>query len=89
MWMKVRGPNYQVRFLRQKEQAQYKWKANEKWIVAVYNVQESEITENETEELEENEEVQIKFKAPKTEIEVRTLFEHLLLTAIVPQLHIW
>ena len=82
--MKVRGPNYQVRFLRQKEQTQYKWKANEKWIVAVYNVQESEITENETEELEEDEEVQIKFKAPKTEIEVRTLFEHLLFTAIVP-----
>jgi len=69
--MKVRGSNYKVRFLRQKEQTQYKWKANEKWIVAVYNVQESEITENGTdhEELEEDEEV---FKAPKTEIEVHT-----------------
>ena len=68
--MKVRGPNYQVRFLRQKKQTQYKWKANEKWIVAVYNVQQFEIPDKEFERWPMDEQVQVPLEVPKMEIEV-------------------
>ena len=68
--MKVRGPNYRVKFLRQKKQTQYQWKENEKWILAVYNVQEFEIPDREIHKWRPNEEVSLPLKMPKTEIEV-------------------
>ena len=61
--MKARGSNYRVKFVRQKEQTQYRWRANEKWILAVYHVQEFK-------NLPPDEEVTLPLKKPKTEIEV-------------------
>ena len=68
--MKVRGPNYRVQFVRQKEQTQYRWKENGKWILAVYNVQEFEIRDDEIEKWPLDEEVILPLKKSKTEIEV-------------------
>ena len=68
--MRVRGPNYRVKFLRQKKQTQYQWKENEKWILAVYNVQEFEIPDREIHKWPLDEEVELTLKKPKTEIEV-------------------
>lgn len=70
--MKVRGPNYRVRFVRQKVQTQHRWRANKKWILAVYHVQEFEILDGEIEKWPLDEEVtlQLKNSKPKTEIEV-------------------
>lgn len=67
LWMKVRGPNYQVTFLRQKEQTQYKY---EKWILAVYNVQQFEIPDKEFKRWQMDKQEQIPLKEPKMEIEV-------------------
>ena len=68
--MKVRGPNYRVQFVRQKEQTQYRWKENRKWILAVYKVQEFEIPNDEIEKWPIDEEVILPLKKSKTEIEV-------------------
>ena len=70
--MKVRGPNYRVKFVRQKEQTQYRWKANENWVLAVYHVQEFEISDDpdKTKECPWDEKVELQLKQPKTEIEV-------------------
>lgn len=70
LWMKVRGPNYRVKFVRQKEQSQYRWKENGKWILAVYHVQEFEIPDDEIEKWPVDKEVKLPLKKPKTEIEV-------------------
>ena len=57
--------------MRQKEQAQYQWKENGKWILAVYNVQEFEIPDDEIEKWPIDEEVILPLgKKSKTEIEV-------------------
>ena len=68
--MKVRGPKFRVKFLWQKKQAQYQWKENEKWILAVYNVREFEIPDCEIEEWPLDKEVSLPLKKLKTEIEV-------------------
>ena len=70
--MKVRGPNHRVKFVRQKKQTQYQWKANEKWILAVYHVQEFEISDDpdKIKEWPLDEKVELQLKKPKTEIEV-------------------
>ena len=70
LWMKVRGPNYRVKFVRQKERTQYQWKGNGKWILAVYHVQEFEIPDDEIEKWPLDKEVKLPLKMPKTEIEV-------------------
>ena len=68
--MKVRGLNYRLKFVRQKLQTQHQWRANKKWILAVYHVQEFEILDGEVEKLPLDEEVILPLKKPKTEIEV-------------------
>ena len=68
--MKVRGPKFRVKFLRQKKQAQYQWKENENWILAVYNVREFEIPDREIEKWPLDKEVSLPLKKLKTEIEV-------------------
>ena len=68
--MKVRGPKFRVKFLRQKKQAQYQWKENEKWILAVCNVREFEIPDREIEKWPLDKEVPLPLKKLKTEIEV-------------------
>lgn len=70
LWMKVRGPNYQLKFVRQKLQTQHRWRANKKWILAVYHVQEFEILDGEIEKWPLNKEATLPLKKPKTEIEV-------------------
>ena len=61
--MKARGSNYRVKFVRQKLQTQHQWRANKKWILAVYHVQEFK-------NWPLDEEVTLPLKKPKTEIEV-------------------
>ena len=71
--MKVRGPNYHVGYLRQKKQTQHKWKANEKWTLAVYNVQEFQMKKKEIDNWEVDKEVELPLTAPKKEVEVNTI----------------
>ena len=67
-----------MKFVRQKKQTQYRWKANEKWILAVYHVQEFEISDDpdKIKEWPLDEKVELQLKKPKTEIEVHEIHNY-------------
>jgi len=67
--MVVQGDDYRVHFLRQKTQKQYPWNGK-KWVLAKYDVQESKEISR-TEDLPKDEQLPIRFKNNKREIEVR------------------
>ena len=67
--MVVQGDDYRVHFLRQKTQTQHPWNGK-KWVLAEYDVRESKEISR-TEYLPKDEQLPIRFKNNKKEIEVR------------------